>query len=495
MAESLIQKYKLAALQIDLDRSGTYAREAGWPSGDVLPPSQVVFTLQVGDELRCRVVFPAKELGVPNDLRELRKRKSRELSLRLPDELWPPLRAVSQHDLRPGQPLWIAFSDSCGNLPLMPWERVLHTHLRLPVLRLPKYDLEPVSAREKLDVVLCASSPTEGPTFPVAQVVDTVTRSVMESISHQISMHIFVEQPFYSELSQRLADLVANAGDQRHVQLYNPAEADAASTNQSDPRSSGSAWLQWVRRALGERSTDVVHFVGSGHLWGDQGALAWASDPMGASPSERMDFLTPQQIEAFLTQLGATTLATTLPPHGRGLLFLRLLAYQIDYMRPGSVLLHDMKEAAPAYSVGAAYGCLYGSRPAKAPKTTSYISIYHNPALFEPEFAAAQRPHSGVLGSSTAPEASTSQNSGGADVLGEYTLAKGQTLDILTSSENTPGWLAASQRFLEREAAELNDEEALANNPVAQGKAEALKALSDLIAQHAIRGQKDQGNK
>src|SRR5437879_6218353 len=137
MALSLVQQYQLATLQITLDRSGKYTRKATWSPTSAPVGDQVAFTLLVGDEQRGQIVVPAAELDVPSDLQRLRMLHAHDLKLRVPAALLQALQATTQLGPDTRRPLWLEFLGTCGNLPLMPWERTLQPLLHVPMLRLP----------------------------------------------------------------------------------------------------------------------------------------------------------------------------------------------------------------------------------------------------------------------------------------------------------------------------------------------------------------------
>jgi hypothetical protein len=131
-------------------------------------------------------------------------------------------------------------------------------------------------------------------------------------------------------------------------------------------------------------------------------------------------------------------------------------------------LLHDFAEDETCDSLGAGSRFLFnatGSIPA-----SPAISLYCHPDYVQPEI-------SGDYGIESTD-----------NKLSQLTLVQHkEALRLLQSKEETPGWLAKSQRVLEKSVAELNRTEAFEDTPSAtrEGCERALSFVADVLARHA----------
>lgn len=336
MVERFKQQYDLAVLRLYLDRSDP----------EQFPLGQVVFEFEQSETPVLRLTADAKSIGVPASLQELRRQYHySEPNFQLPSTV----RQNLSFNLAPQQPLWLELARPYGNLPVVPWERLLHPHVQRPILRLPYFTLQPTINIDSLELVLCASTPEAKSLFGLSDIIERITRIVLESLQMYAVVHIFTDMGYYSALQERLRGLPANPAEGQVI-LHNPQEtANFAppgrnSSISETPGQIDSPWLRWMSQALAGRGIDIVHFICHGYLSSDQGVLAFAETPLQNVDQAWARFVGAQQLTTFLTQSGAWGITFTSPESNFSKSGLRLLADQIARLRPGTVLLHEADE-------------------------------------------------------------------------------------------------------------------------------------------------------
>jgi len=235
-----------------------------------------------------------------------------------------------------GVPLWLQLKGDCGNLALVPWERLLQPKLEVPILRLPYFDLKPFSSTSScLDMVLCASSPETKVALPVESLLVPFIHSLLEAkLREKVVIHFFTDAQIFHNLQNILPNELATA-DGSGMRLHNPEEAPIDQITQPsggrtrDLPNLESPWLRWVVDTLRGRSVEVVHFLCHGYLATDQGALAFQNSPVPSSEGELASFVGPQQLAAFAQHLGAWAIGFSSPQNNYSGSGTRLLADQL----------------------------------------------------------------------------------------------------------------------------------------------------------------------
>ncbi len=466
MAELLKQQHNLVVLELSLDRLSSSASSFG----------STVFKLEVSGTSLFEIRADCNEMGLPNNLREARKYHYNEPIYTIPEIVMQELQKKLPGVLGPGIPLWLQLANDCGILPLVPWERLLQPRLGVPILRLPYFAIKPFSpTSSSLDIVLCASTPVAKESIPVEILLDTLTRRLLETVQREsVIIHVFADAFVYSNLQSILRDRLVPTNS-RVVQLYDPANAPTYTSVRSfgsiheTPGYLESPWLLWIIDALQGRSADMIHFVCHGYLSSDLGALAFAESPAHNKDHGWALFVGAQQLMTFSTHLGASSVGFSSPERNFSELGLRLLADQLARLRPGPVLLQEVRGDPGCQTLAEVYSFLYDEMR-DTPPSSPALALYCHPSRVK---QIAQQP------------GDINQES----ILNQYTLAKGETLKIMEAKENTPSWVASSQRYLERSVAELIETEPTSSSSVPsatrQGVEEALSFLSDTLVRHA----------
>ena len=425
---------------------------------------QTVFTLQVGDDTVDTLTTPTETLQIPLDLRDLRNYEYRDPPYHVPPEVRARIRTHLPAMLPPGAPLWLLFDASSRFLPLVPWEQLLQAELGVPLLRVPNFLLDPVSDPHALDVVLCASSPVTEPSIPLEEVLLRILGPLLATVQRRVRVDVFVDGRAAPGLQALVAQL--GAGDQ--VRVHDPfASAALGETRPDANRAPGALWLDWIVEALGGRTADLVYFVAHGCLSGTDGLLLLAESPR--RNRDREIFVDARQLDSFLTAVGAWAFGLSAPPQNYSGSGLRLLAEQLALARPGPLLVHDHALDPGGEALAAAADFLFNGT-GLAPASPA-LSLYCHPAYVRPEIR-------GGYNLSQATER-----------IADLTLARHSAVaELLQSKGSTPPWVAKSQRYLEKTAAEFERTAALEDQPsiTSEGYERGLRLVADVLADYAL---------
>jgi hypothetical protein len=351
-------------------------------------------------------------------------------------------------------PLWIHLENPAGYLRLLPWERLLQSPLKRPILRL--VDLEsptPSELDNTLNVVVCASEPSAKSKFPVKVLVPQMVRAILESAPREtVSLHIFTDQNSYGSLLDH-----PELQDKR-ICIYDPASSFPPPPNDTDTRYTSmlveNVWLRWIISKLRGSSIDVVHFLCHGYFRTEQGFIAVAESPVRNVDQEWSRFIGAAELNRFLVQVGAWSVAFSAPPGNFSYAGVRQLANTMAEIRPGSVLLHEIQSDPESKMLRDSYSFLYRPGPQLAP-STSAVSIYCHPAQVQVGTPARRlvRVTAGL-----APQLFGFEVS---DELSEALAlgVEGALRRFQNRSTGVPQWLATTQRYLELRTFELRKRE------------------------------------
>jgi hypothetical protein len=402
-----------------------------------------------GEEVAC-LETTAAELGLPVTLADARARQASEEGYQLPDYVRSALASLVSPEPRP---LWLALVEPYGYLAVVPWERLL-APLGVPVLRWPYTDVSPARSPDALDLVLCFSAPLDKPEFPPAAVIARSVEQIPADLVRHTRVHVFADASVYPLLCayrDRYADVAT-------VTVYDPAAASADVATQ--PREN--RWLSWMRRGLAGCSADVVHFVGDGYLGAEHGCLLLSPSAAGEGDARQAVPVGASELVDFLDAVGGWSVAFSSAPGNPSIAGLRLLQEQLARLRPGPVLFHDLARPAGRQVLAEAYRFLFGLSDAPPPASDALALSWH--------------PTWGARGQASPAAAAR---------VAEVTLA-GHLRETFESPENTPAWIAASQRALERAASRLRFEpRSPAEAASQQGARRALDFTASVIARHA----------
>ncbi len=467
MAMLLRQANDLAVLRIRLARSRE--RSVAAPEDRQSEPSLATAELefQIGNDdpipvASCRT----SELGIGYDADALAGVDAvRELPPRLEEAI-----AGQLYVLGGRSSVWLEFTTPSGYLTALPWEQWLVPVLRRPVLRLPYFALRPRSAVETLDVVLCATSPTVRSQFPGDDIL-RLAGTIANLVPREVTLHLFTDSVAYPDVRRRAAGLPARifVHDPADARRYQPPGREAELDDSYDVTN---PWLLWIQDALGGRSADVVHFLCHGYLFGDRGALVFASSPLLRSGREYSGCVGVGQVSTLMTRLGAWSFAVSGPAHNYSQTALRQLGDGLARSGPSYVLVHDARSDPGFADAGAMYGFLYPSVSSSSPPSAPAVTCWAHPQLVEefPAISDRTSPAAGLLGED-----------------GSSSVFEPETEQAI-ASQGTPAWLASSARLIERaQASWLNasaDEEDAVPSVSATAAEVALHNVTELLERH-----------
>lgn len=458
MAEALKRTYDVLVLKVEADDR---ASEGG---------VQASFTLQVkdGGRLVDVVGFPAHfpvlglaEIMAPRGRSrgEDHSRLPEALLSRLKEELWP-FYALGE------RPLWVHLVKPYGALRFVPWERELGQALGMPVLMLPDFIFpRPREALAWLDVALCASAPLGVGAYSVWEALHVTAQAILRGSPRPTRLQVFADDMLQSALHYNWAAEIASG----RITLHDPQ--DASDFFEDDPSSRmldsagvlRSPWLLWMRRALRERSVDVVHFCCHGHLSRGHGAMLFAQSPLSPTRTYLAGPVGAVELQTFLTQVGAWSTAFASPFDNQSEAGLRGLADEVAQMRPGPMLMHDMDLDPHGEALAQAYRFIYAADPGMPPASQA-LFLYCQPYLSsdampaEPaiathvpsrarDVALAWEPSRELDSSQTAPSQVLRNELQGLQVMA---AARASPIDVLfAGNETAQPWVATTERFAE----------------------------------------------
>jgi hypothetical protein len=339
--------------------------------------TQVVFDLSLAGKSVGRLTATPEEIGLPMTLEAARASDCDPDYFKLPDHVVTAVKTMVAVQKRPeNEPLWLCIDYPCGNLPLIPWERLLQPRVGVPVLRLPNLTTQPVAQSQSLDVVICLSLPETRRRKAHDDIINRLMTGIPQDLAPNTNFHLFADQR-----SEQV--LRAFCDNSCQITLYDPKDAPIyGEAFIPQPESSAGTvenpWLVWVLSALKGRSADVVHFLCHGYLGCDKGKLALAQAPQLDVAPNWARLVDAQQLSSFLNRIGAWSVAISSPPGNASPSGLRLLEDQLSRLRPGPVWLHDMDQDRDNGLLNDCYRFLYGAGTVPVPKSAA-VSLYCHP--------------------------------------------------------------------------------------------------------------------
>jgi kumamolisin len=374
-----------------------------------------------------RTEVGTRELGVPFTLREAREFARERADSRLPERLVNWLRDRLD-DMQGGRHLWLDLRGPRGNLPLVPWERLLGNASSRSVMRLPRFALVPASSPERFEAVYCLCGSRD--VFAKIRELQTTLGSLapIPVGEKQIIIHIFMDARFRQ--SYAAPDREQRFGETIVARFYDPTDLPDSPAEEGPEGGIDNPWLRWIADSLDDRAVDLVHFCCDALVDGDQGGLALAGPK---SPQLADALFSPvvrrERLEKFLTRVGARAAGFSAPPDGRSILGMRLLANDLARSRPGIVYVHDMDEDPANFQ----------------------FERFVQTDLFKPSGRTSAYP---AICSFAPPDSTTDRDAGRVNYIGglleSYTVARDGSLAWIDGGDKLPGWATAAQRYLER---------------------------------------------
>ncbi len=381
-----------------------------------------------------------------------------EGSMRVPPDLVSFVADWTRDVLPPERALWLHLVKPYGSLGAVPWERALVPVIGRPLLRLPDVLPEPSRSTSTFVVALVATAPAPEGAPPAPLLVTPVAQALVDGLGPRLHLHVFADDGTQAEVERALEPL----GIAR-LEVHRP-RVERRGSGDSDLRN---AWLRWVRDDLAGRSLDAVHFLVHGTSLGTHGAVLTPLQPSldraYPVPVEASD------LEAFLNRVGALVVGFTRLPDNWSDYGLRLVADDLGSRRAGPVVLHD-PALDPGYeAMAGCYAFLADPAPGRAPVSPG-LQLYAQPRQVADE-------------STSLPPT----DRGSAD------LSPSAAVQAHFDRDETPAWLAAAQRYLEQQEAQVMrfESESRSRTPTAaevahfDGVAAAVRKARGVIDKHA----------
>jgi len=435
--------------------------------------------------------FTAAELGLPRRVQPGWPPRST-----LPDGFLAELaQALAQLHLPPDHPLWLHLVKPYGMLGMFAWEEQLVPALGRPVLRLPDFLERPRERRDMLEVALVCSEPVSEPSIHPMQLLPHICGAILSGTHRpQLRVHVFADQMLHAPLVQAFsAEPRVVVHDPESARRHGVLGRGSLAVESRDLRN---PWLLWVRDATRGRSLDAVHFVCHGIVAGDRPGLSLAESPLSNRDREDARYVGVAELVAFLTQTGAWSAVFSDPPGNYSEAGLRLLADTLAQARPGPVVHHLLRPGLPSDMLAQLYGFLYAAESGPVPEQRGWFA-YCQPALVDTQAPMA----------ATAPRASVALDANAALLRpDEAAVAKPRRRlrsRVTAAGESgaepggppaepatVPGWVSASQRYVEQIAADLSRQPEPARSPAARGSEveRTLAALQAIVADMARKG-------
>jgi hypothetical protein len=397
---------------------------------DGRPDEQVVLRAVVGDRpgrevLRCA---PA-ELGLRDDAESPPER-----SFRLPagagGAVADAVAAMDAEGAHRGA-LWLELPPPCGDLHLVPWERLLSAAVTdRPVLRLPYHTLRPRTSYDVFRVALTCplSLGALPPGTPLAEVVAAHARRWVTSSAGSARVDVFVRD----ETTRAVRALTADVPE---IVVQDPAYAqDLPASGQGSGISPAdlttNPWLLWMTHALGGQAVDVSHVLTYGDLGASGGRMMLARSPIAGGDRDACLLVGATPLGGALAQLGAWALVLSGLAGDPSPAALRDLADAIARLRPGAVVAHAVT-GSDTDQFGAAVARVFAGGPAMT--ALPALACWVHPDLVG---ISADEAEALLL----TPE-------------GQSAVIPQATGDVL-GNVDTPAWVAAGTRYLEAQQAD-----------------------------------------
>jgi hypothetical protein len=425
---------------------------------DGRPEQQVVLRTLVGDRpgrevLRCAPV----DLGLRDDTDS-----QPEDAFRLPDGAGRKVAdAVATMDAEGAGSgaLWLELPPPCGDLHLVPWERLLATAVSdRPVLRRPYHTLRPRTSYDTFRVALACplSLGALPPDILLADVVAAHARRWVTSSNGSARVDVFVRDetaPAVRELTADVPEIVVQ--DPSYAQDL-PASGQGRGISPADLTTN--PWLLWMTHALGGQAVDVVHVLTYGDLGASGGRMMLSRSPIAGDDRDACLLVGATPLGGALAQLGAWALVLSGLAGDPSPAGLRDLADAIARLRPGAVVAHAVTGSDTA-QFGAAVARVFAGGPPTTALPTLTCWVHPELVHFTADEAEA------LLLTPEGQSAVITQTTG--DVLGKA---------------GTPAWVAAGTRFLEAQQADwIGSTQYGAADDAAKN---ALNSVSELLDAH-----------
>ncbi|NEK35619.1 hypothetical protein [Rhizobium leguminosarum] len=277
---------------------------------------------------------------------------------------------VAARNLHWSSPLWLHIARGASKLAALPWERSLSSLIGRSLLRIPNFLVSPFEPGEEARIAICASWPLAKGGHEVAssidRLLDALSRSAISDDGWSRStfhVDVFTDLETYSLFAEQFGQSYKGL----NVHFHDPRNAETEWLSSSSDEMSRieqtsrikNPWLRWMATTSRGVGVDVVHFICPGYFFGDSGAIALAEHPLRNFNRDWSRFVGVKELAKFYDQVGCSTMGFTAIGPVDWQAGLRILAYELSWLRSGPVLLDGGEEVGPLVN---AYSALFRSR-------------------------------------------------------------------------------------------------------------------------------------
>jgi hypothetical protein len=348
----------------------------------------------------------------------------------------------------PRGPLWLRLVRPYGPLGLLPWEARLRTVLGRPVLRLPDTPFRPTERADVLENVVLVDPPDDTPPEVVRKRLQVLVDAILDGSARRATrVHVFARASWQAALA---------GFSERDARIEVPSPWECP------PYSSGDQvahWTTWVLHVMQQRGIDALHLLGRATRSDSDACFLLSATPHDLAPplppvvpeslANRRRRLPDTELSAddvalLLNRAGAWS-AVFVPATSDHATPLAFVADDLAHRWHGAVLYLE-PEPEEHEVVREAMRLLY-TVTATAPPRFEYGFLYCHPDFLHSKQKAA---------AAALPPALAAQ----ALVLAQRAPALKRVLQTVQRflpgvqepvAHVPPGWLAATQRFMERE--------------------------------------------
>ncbi|MFJ5548198.1 hypothetical protein [Streptomyces sp. NPDC093225] len=447
MAMILIERWHLAVLQVRLDLSGpepaVTADVFGYPDGV--------------QQTYAELTLPLAAYGLSEGMHPPDR-------ARVPDQVSATVRRVVHEELGGEAALWLRLVPPYGYLGAVPWERELVPATERPLLRVPDRLPEGADPGAAWSVAIAVNA-APGSTW-AGRYVSGLILSLEHAVLAPLDVHVFADRETHDELRARFRGTV------HERVLHDPSEALPASrerTLRGVPQfrrpgrsaarraESSLVWGDWIAAGLGSRAVRALHLVADASFDGNRPLLAVSADPGSPHGPHGCAYVGGDAVRLLADTLGASALSVGSPPGNPYDTATRILADGIGLERAGPTFYSDLsadpdgEALAEAHAYVAAPGG--GGRIPTAPSLFAYLQPDRVRGSLHDAWPDPEPPDRSWLGGRADVDGSETSLELVPGALGA--VAGQEVAARYASVAEVPGWVAASERYLEAKAAEV----------------------------------------
>jgi hypothetical protein len=360
MSGLLIKDNRLVALQV---------RTIAKPNGRHMSTS----ILHGGAPITSDVTTPYAAIGLPPSpvyAGPDSESTPRQNAMTLTDDVGAQLRAASLH-LAGNAPLWLHVAQDSPLLAMFPWEREIRRLIGRPVVRVPNFLDDPFQPTRVPVVVACISAPIAKGTFSsehrhlIESQLNILKFLASDAVS-KTELHVFCDLERFDDLQSMVANHMT--GGRIAAKVHRPDDSihERTASGPRGNRGLANPWLAWISQTLRGKVIDIAHFICPGYYSAAHGALALAESPGRNADTDRSRFVGAEELAEFLNDHGTGAVGITAIGKSAWNLGLRLLGFELGWLRPGPLVVIDDVAVDASMSLQSAYEVLYGFGPGNA---------------------------------------------------------------------------------------------------------------------------------